>query len=116
VSNDRRTLMMLALPFVVFFAAGILLHLWRPVRILPEWWIALLIGVLLGVGALSLALPAIWGTAVSEERLQAAAGLAYLGGALGANSAWPIALLLPALVLVIRWRAILIQTGRRPPE
>lgn len=41
--------------------------------------------------------------------------LAYVGIAAIADSLWPIALLLPALVVAIKWRAVAVQTGHRPP-
>ena len=51
----------------------------------------------------------------SPRRAEATAGLGYLGVSLLVNSSWPIALLLPALVVMIRWRATQVQTGRRQP-
>ena len=32
-----------------------------------------------------------------------------------ANTLWPIAFLLPALVVAVKWRVIAVQTGHRPP-
>jgi hypothetical protein len=36
-----------------------------------------------------------------------------LAGAM--NSVWPLAMLLPALIFLVRWRAVRIQTGHEPP-
>ena len=97
------------------FLAGLALSRWTPLRIVTPWWIALVIGAVLGVVGLWLLLP-VWRRPV-DTSLRAAAGflIAYFGLAVLTNTWWPILLILPALAGVVRWRAVRIQTGHRQP-
>ena len=107
--DDRKVLLL----FVPFFGAGVLLHLWKPIELLGNRWVASALGIALVGAAVVLAFWA--GGAGSAVRLQSAAALGYLGAAFIVDSVWPIALLLPALAFIIRWRAVTVQTGRRQP-
>jgi hypothetical protein len=41
--------------------------------------------------------------------------LGYVGVAAAADSLWPLAFLLLALVVAVKWRVIAVQTGHRRP-
>jgi hypothetical protein len=95
-------------PFVV---AGVVLHLIRPARLLPDWWMGVAIGLPLVAGGVAIAL-------VADHRWAKPAGavVASAGAGFAVNSVWPLVLLLPALVLAVRWRVVRVQTGHRPHE
>jgi hypothetical protein len=98
---------------IPFFAAGVALHIWDPRRVLPCWCMAIPLGILLLTAAALLVIPA------RKEQTTSAWGpplvLAYLAATALMNSLWPLVMLLPALILIVKWRAIQVQTGRRPP-
>jgi hypothetical protein len=106
VTRDR-----IHLVFPPFVVAGIVLHLVSPARLLPEWWMGLAVGLPLVAAGVAILI-------VAEGRWAAPAGalVASVGVGFAVNSVWPIALLLPAVVLAIRWRAVRVQTGHRPHE
>ena len=101
------------LALIPFFALGIVIQVANPRRLLPCWCLAIPIGIVLLIAAVLMAIPArhrgsanAWGSPVV---------FAYLAASAFVNSVWPLAMLLPALILVIKWRAVAVQTGRRPP-
>ena len=103
----------LYLALIPFFAAGVAIQIWNPRRLFPCWCVAIPIGILLLTAAALLVVPArrrpatnAWGPPVV---------LAYLALAAFVNSLWPAVMLLPALILIIKWRVIQVQTGHRPP-
>jgi len=102
------------LALVPFFALGVVIQVWNPRRVLACWCLAIPIGMLLLIAAVLVAIPVrrrgsanSWGPPVV---------FAYLAASALVNSMWPLVMLLPALILVIKWRAVQVQTGRRPPE
>lgn len=101
-----------ALPFL---AAGILVDLWRPIRVFSSWGVAVAVGAVLVVAGAALIVPARRSSAAADRRLAGGLLLAYAGISLVANTWWPIFFLIPGLAAVIRWRAVQVQTGRRPP-
>ena len=105
------------IPFaaVPFLAGGILVDLWRPLRVFPSWGAAVAVGAVLVVAGAALIVPARRTSAASDRRLAGGLLAAYVGISLVANSWWPILFLIPGLAAVIRWRAVQVQTGRRPP-
>ena len=106
VTRDR-----IHLIFPLFVVAGIVLHFISPARLLPEWWMGLAVGLpLVAAGG------AVLGVAEGRWAKPAGALVASVGVGFAVNSIWPIALLLPALVLAARWRAVRVQTGHRPHE
>jgi hypothetical protein len=96
-----------------FFAGGVALHLWQPQRLLPCICAAIPAGLALLLLAVLLGMPVVrgktseWGPAVVAV---------YVAAALFLNSLWPLALLIPALAAMIRWRAVRVQTGHRRHE
>jgi hypothetical protein len=104
---DRDHLHWIVAPFVV---AGVLLHIWVPARLLPEWWMGVAAGVPLVAAAV-----AVWFVASGPYRRAAVVVVAAVGIGLAVNSLWPIVFLLPALVTAAKSRAIMVQTARRPP-
>ena len=99
------------LVFPPFALAGLLLHAAAPARLLPEWWMGVAAGLPVIAAGIAVAL-------VAEGRWALPAGtlVASLGFGIAVNSIWPIALMLPAAILAIRWRAVRVQTGHRPHE
>ncbi len=98
--------------FPPFLVAGLVIHLFSPLRLVPEWWMGVVIGVPLLVAA---AIVAFACDGCEPYRWSLAMVLGYIGVAAIADSLWPIALLLPALIVAVKWRAIAVQTGHRPP-
>jgi hypothetical protein len=98
-----------------FLAGGILVDLWRPLRVFDSWGVAVAAGAVLVVAGTALIVPARRSSAAADRRLAGGLLAAYAGISLVANTWWPIIFLIPALAAVIRWRAVQVQTGRRPP-
>lgn len=100
---------------VPFLIGAVVIHVFASRRLFPDRWM----GVVLAAAALGAAL-AVIAVAVTEprrrHRLVFAPPLAYplLAGAL--NSVWPLAMMLPAFILIVRWRAVRIQTGHESPS
>ncbi len=100
--------------YAPFLLGAVAIHLAAPRRLFGTWWPAILLA-----GAALAAAAILIGAALRNEHrrnlLLFAPPLAFplLAGAL--DSVWPLALLLPALIFVVRWRAVRIQTGHEPP-
>lgn len=85
----------------VTYAAGVALHLWIPLRLLPWWILAVPLGATILVASKPLLFPS--PRRSPDGRTLAGAAVAYAGAALLVNSLWPLVLLVPAVSFAVRW-------------
>ncbi len=106
----------LPLALVPFLLGGITLSFWLPLEVFPERWIGMVAGLVALVAGMTLIVRS--GARSAADDLQGAAGLllGYVGVSLAFNSWWPVLALVPALIGIVKWRAVRIQTGRRQPR
>jgi hypothetical protein len=100
--------------YVPFLLAAIVIQLAAPRRLFGRWWPAIVLAGAALIGAAILIRRALADDG-RRRLLLFAPPLAFpmLAGCL--DSVWPLAMLLPALIFVVRWRAVRIQTGHEPP-
>lgn len=98
--------------FPPFLAAGLVIHAFAPLSLVPEWWMGLAIGLPLVAAAGIVAFAC---DGCEPYRRSLAMILGYVAVSALVDSLWPIALAIPALALAVKWRAIAVQTGHRPP-
>ena len=101
-----------------FMAAAVVVEVLAPRRLFGAWWMGAVLAALAAAVALALSLPALRERSASgkaSRRLVLVPPLGYplLAGAV--NSVWPLAVMLPAGIFLIRWRAVRIQTGHEAP-